>query len=414
MNAQPRTAAVDAILALRWRALWVQLAVALTVAAVGAVDDLGPAMAVLAVSGLTNVGLRLAARREVGLPAAAVPAAIALDVLLLTVLLGLTGGPMNPFSFLFVIHVATATVALPTRQAWAIAGLTVVAYRVLFLPSLVGDPHALHTPGMMTLHLEGMWLAFAMTAGFVVHDVTRLREALADEEAERRALAERARRLQALATLAGGAAHELSTPLATIALVASELTEAAQTADLEAVRADARLVLEEVERCRSVLQHLSADAGAPHGEAPTERTIEALVAEVLVGIPQPVEVAHDDPMAPGLWPSRTLSSALRGLVVNAHKAGGPVRLATWRDEAAGTVTLHLDDHGPGLSPETAARIGEPFFTTRPEGQGMGLGVYLARTVVEQVGGRLSFARAPSGGCRVRVVLPLSPSPSGPL
>ncbi|MFM2162243.1 MAG: hypothetical protein RLZZ383_1755 [Pseudomonadota bacterium] len=410
MTPRPTAATLDAILALRWRALWVQLAVAVTVVAVDAVDDLMPALAVLAVSAATNAALTFAARRGIGVTASAVPAAIALDVVLLTVLLGLTGGPMNPFSFLFVIHVATATVTLPTRHAWAIAGLTVVAYRVLFLPALVGDPHALHTPGMMALHLEGMWLAFAMTAGFVVHDVTRLRAALAAEERERLALAERARRLQALATLAGGAAHELSTPLATIALVASELSEAAQTADIAAVRADARLVLDEVERCRSVLENLSADAGAPHGEAPALRTIRELVTEVLTGVSQPVEVAHDDPEAVGRWPARTLSSALRGLVVNAHKAGGPVRLATWHDEATGTVTLHLDDHGPGLTPELAARIGEPFFTTRPEGQGMGLGVYLAVTVVEQIGGRLSFSRAPSGGCRVRVVLPLATCP----
>ena len=402
------TATLGAIVALRWRALWVQLAVTLTVAAVGAVDDLWPALAVLAASGASTGAIAVASHRGAVVPRFVVPAAIALDVVLLTVLLALTGGPMNPFSFLFVVHVATATVTLPTPQAWAIAGLTVAAYRVLFLPALVGDPHELHTPGMMALHLEGMWLAFAMTAAFVVHDVTRLRAALDAEEAERQALAERARRLQALATLAGGAAHELSTPLATIAIIASELAEAAEDADLDTVRGEARLVLEEIERCRRVLYHLSADAGAPHGEAAQRRSVHDLVEDLLCGVPEPVEVSHDHPSLEGFWPVRTLSSALRGLVINAHKAGGPVRLTSWHDADADTITLHLDDHGPGLTPELEARIGEPFFTTRAEGKGMGLGVYLARTVVEQLGGALSFSRAPSGGCRVRVVLPLHP------
>ena len=146
------------------------------------------------------------------------PAAMAIDVVILTGLLFFTGGPFNPFSFLYLVHIALGAVVLRPVWTWSLVALSLVCSGALFYGHVwlkldYSDPasHAQH----MRMHLEGMWIAFAVAAGFIVYFVTRVRRALARREADlaaERALAARNERLASLATLAAGAAHELATP----------------------------------------------------------------------------------------------------------------------------------------------------------------------------------------------------------
>ncbi len=274
MNPPPTTTAdgrlrLDGVLALRWGGLVTQLAVVATVGALGASQALIGPLIVIGVGVASNLALSAWASRRADVPDGVVGAAIVLDVLLLTAMLALTGGPMNPFAFLYVVHVATATVTLRPAWAWAVVAAAVGAYRVLFHVD-VGDPRLMHRPETMALHLEGMWIAFGLTSAFVVLFVGRLRGALEahDRDRERLAVAqERARRLASLATLAGGAAHELATPLATIAFVAGDLERALSRAGSAELAEDARLVQREVARCRRVLEQMATDAGTSFGEA---------------------------------------------------------------------------------------------------------------------------------------------------
>ncbi len=176
--------------------------------------------------------------------------------------------------------------AASTATAWLVAALTSLAFGSLFvLPSHTIDPHAMHMHhGASSLHLQGMWLAYSLAAGFVVHFVSRVASALQAREHELYELqrsAVRHEKLASLSTLAAGAAHELGTPLATIALVAKELERALEAGkSAEVLIPDARLIRQEVERCRDILQQMAARAGEGAGEMLTPCSVRGVEQEL--------------------------------------------------------------------------------------------------------------------------------------
>lgn len=324
-------------------------------------------------------------------------AAMALDAVLLTVVFALTGGPSNPFNFLYLVYIALASVVLPPRHAWALAALATGLFALLFvwnvpLGGMSGMGHEGHD---MSLHLRGMWVAFALAAALILGVVSHVATALSDRERElvvARAQAARSARLASLATLAAGAAHELATPLGTISMVAKELErdlgDSATNADAVA---DVKLIHEQVARCRAILEALRADAGDPAGEAREAVTPAALVARAIDGLDREacVRVQGDASSALVRTFPRSVALALRNLTKNAIEAtpaDGVVTITcTVRDRV---LTLAVRDDGAGIPAHVLERVGEPFYTTRPTGRGMGLGVFLARTVAERLGGTL--------------------------
>lgn len=389
---------------LRWLMLGAAaLAVVLVQATVGGL----PWAALLGLLGV-GVASNLALRRWLGAPGSDLPALAVLgfDLLGLTLLLAASGGAHNPFAFLYLLLVAFGALVLPVRAALGLAVAGAGAYASLFL---IEPPH-LHDPGAMQDHLFGMWVAYGVSAAVMVVAVARLRGALTAAEARAaadRAARERADRLASLATLAAGAAHELASPLGTIAVVATELGRVAD----EGVRADAALLTRSVDRCRAVLQQLAVDSGAGFGELPRPMRVAELVEAALAGcaVRHRVEVGLGEAgdarvtVPPGL-----LAQAVRRLIQNAVQASpddAPVRLVV---RAGDGVDLAVIDAGAGMAPEVLARAGEPFFTTRETGQGMGLGLFFARTVTEHAGGRLELTSSPGGGTTARLWLPLAP------
>jgi two-component system sensor histidine kinase RegB len=229
----------------------------------------------------------------------------------------------------------------------------------------------------------------------------------------RKAEAQRARseKLEALGTLAAGAAHELATPLSTIAVVAKELEADAVRLDDASLSEDVRLIRSEVTRCRNILDHLSADAGHSAGEALAKVGVDALLQAVLENLPAPERIRLTvEPSARAAEltvPRYAAAQALRGLLENALEAGGaaPVELRVARRED--TLALTVRDRGAGMPPEVLARAGDPFFTTKQPGRGMGLGLFLARSVVERLGGMLELESSPGRGTTVSVTLPIA-------
>lgn len=327
-----------------------------------------------------------------------------IDIASLTGLLYLTGGPHNPFAFLYLVQIALAAVLVQALWTWMLVGLSFVGFGILILAH---QPLAIPEDSRVI----GAWMALGVASGFVVHFLLRITGALAQRErelTEARGLAARQERLAALATMAAGAAHELSTPLGTVALAAKEL-ERALTGDLAA---DARLIREQVGRCRAILEQMQQGAGTV-GEGVAPCTVAELLDETLVGIreaPRVVKELADEVAASVLRvPPRAVSQALRSLVTNAQDASpatAAVVLTVRRDGEVLTVVIR--DRGGGIPPEVMQRIGEPFFTTKAPGRGMGLGLFLARAVVEGVGGTLQIDSPSSekgGGTEVRVQLP---------
>ena len=340
-----------------------------------------------------------------------------LDVLLLTGLLSLTGGSLNPFSCLYLVHIALAAVVLQPRLTWMLAALSLGCFGLLFIipawpPGAAAAPHMEH----MRMHLEGMWLAFGVAAGFIVYFVQRVTRALAEREAElltARNLTARNERFAAVATLAAGAAHELSTPLSTIAVVAKELEHELVRSPLSAEAvADARLIREQVTRCRDILMHMAADAGQGTGESIVPTAVESLVEAAIDGVPDRarLRVAIDESACGQIVnvPPRAVAQALRGVLKNARQASPPdgdVELDVIRQ--GDSLRFTVRDHGAGMTADVLERAGEPFFTTKAPGQGMGLGLFLTRAVLTRLGGALELTSLPGQGTTADLTLPVT-------
>lgn len=321
-------------------------------------------------------------------------ALLTLDTLTLTAMLYWTGGVQNPFTTFYLLHITIAAILLPPLWAWLILTICVACHGSLFFShhSLTAFPAA------------GLWIALALTAVFIAFFVAKLSRELA----ESRNLSARNERFASLATLAAGIAHELATPLGTIAVVSADFEEMTNTS--AEAQADARLIRKEVERCRHILEKLSDQV--THGTENAEkslcaRNIPALLAPYLKRQHRPrVDWRIPDRTATLHVPETALLQALAVLVKNACEASRPDQFVfvTIQTNASETK-FSVRDEGCGMSQDVASRVGEPFFTTKEPGAGMGLGLFLVRTFVERVRGRLEIQSAPGEGTLISLLIP---------
>ncbi|MBI2376704.1 MAG: HAMP domain-containing histidine kinase [Deltaproteobacteria bacterium] len=392
---------------LRWLAFAMQLTSTVVAGPVFRMEvPVAELLPVVFLGGASNVALHLWARRATRVAERALTGVLALDVGLLTILLSLTGGADNPFSFLYFVHVALASVLLGTLGTWMISVFTLVSFGTLFFVERTMGDTILARDG-------GKWLAFALATLVVTYFADRVRRALAGREDELEAVrAEKARdeKLASLATLAAGAAHELATPLGTIAIAAKEIERAAVGA---ALSDDARLIREEVARCRVILDQMAAKAGESTGEVHEIRPLEEILARALDGVPDRalVRVTFDEASRATRLrlPVKAFAQALRVLVTNARDASSPqssIELRATRDNAR--LRLEVIDSGLGMSPDVLRRAGEPFFTTKEPGRGTGLGLFLARSVIERLGGRLELSSTAGKGTTAMISIPIEP------
>jgi two-component system sensor histidine kinase RegB len=406
------------LLRLRWITAASQAA-AILVAARLLPDEIqpGPLLALVALGALSNVALQWRLRRPAPVGPALPGLVLGLDVLLLTGLLYGSGGAANPFTAIYLVHITLAAVVMRGLWAWALGALSIAGFGLLFFYNV--HVHSLsHMDhgggGGISLHLVGMWVAFAITAALIAAFVGLVTEALRQRDGELAALRDlsaRQARLAALTTLAAGVAHELGTPLGTIAVAARELQRAAQALGGEGsdIAQDAALIREEVGRCRRILDQMAEPSGATLGEAFQPLSWAELEAELSEGLAleDRARLAFQWPGAAcGPVPRRGLVRALRAVVANALEATprpGPVNIHA--EEGNDAWQLVVADPGAGMAPEVLARVGEPFFSTKPTGSGMGLGLFLARTFAEQLGGELRVDSQPGQGTRVQLRWP---------
>lgn len=337
------------------------------------------------------------------------------DCALLTGILYFAGGPMNPFSTVYLVGITLAAVTLGHRWAVALAAVSVVFYALTFFwhrPLHYADEASVqHT---LTLHLAGMWVALSAAAGLIAHFVGRVSEALAQREvelAQARAAAARSERLAALLSLGAGAAHELATPLSTIRTASVELERAASQpggADDMRTAQYLRVIRREIDRCAHVLDQMSgraASASAADGEITVARLVEDVRARLSGSRAGRLDVALPEMPHPITAPAEPLRQAVVALVQNAFDASSPEQPVLLRVDQAHGVRLEVIDRGHGMAAETAARAGEPFFTTKPSGAGLGLGLFLARAFADQMGGTLTVTSNAGHGTSVVLELP---------
>ncbi|MEQ9498650.1 MAG: ATP-binding protein [Deltaproteobacteria bacterium] len=355
---------------------------------------MGPLLGLVAVEAVSNLVAGRYARRD-HVNENALGVVLAVDVVILTLLLAYSGGPSNPFNFLYLVYIALAAVIVRARWAWVLVGMSGACFGALFLI----ETHDHNAPHDMAMHVRGMWVAFCVAAVFIAYFVQRVHAELREREAQ---LAS-AQKLASLATLSAGAAHELSTPLSTIAVVAKELERALEASDphLE----DVTLIRSQVQRCRTILDQMAVDAGASTGEGIAPVTLSSVIDAALEGLSEEqrrrIEIERELAEHSIRVPLRAFSQSLRALVKNGLEASkGTVRITSHTTPRA--LTLEVWDDGDPIAPDVLSRVGDPFFTTKAPGSGMGLGVFLARAVTESLGGALSIESRPGRGTCARM------------
>ena len=402
---RPRNVRLDTLLRLRWLAVFGQLA-ALLVVHFGLefiVVPIWACLAVIAVAALLNVALRLGFRQTQWLEPDRAAWLLAFDIAELAALFYLTGGLENPFSFLLVGPVLISATALPPRMTLLIGTFAMLCATVLvfFHYDLPWESdHGLELP---EIYMVGVWLSILLMIGYtgvytwqVAEEARQLSDALAATEL----VLAREQHLSQLDGLAAAAAHELGTPLSTITLVVREIE---RTLDPKSPHAeDVKLLSEQTQRCRQILAKITElPTGEPFDRMPLSALIEEAVAPHRnFGVPIGVTLSPDRAAEPVGARNPAIRYGLGNLIENAVDfAHSRVEISVqWTAEE---VSITISDDGPGFAPEVMDRIGAPYVTHRRPGPrgldgdeeaafGLGLGFFIAKTLLERSGAKLSL------------------------
>ena len=354
---------------------------------------------------------------------------LACDILAITAILYFTGGATNPLTWFFLLPLIIAAIVLPQTFTWYLVIFASSCYTVLMLyyeplPMIVPmtltdipqqhDHHVMMDHDDIRIHVFGMWFGFVFSAVLVAYFVVGMADSLRKLDrklANVREQSLRNERVVALGTLAAGAAHEMGTPLGTMAILIHDMEKEFEHSDAEELYVKMKILREQVNRCKSALSVMSASAGELRAESgrimPISRYLDEIAA---VWRQQGLETELDyrktgfEP-SPFILAERTLTHALVNILNNASDASpqGIKLRARWTLEYA---ILEILDEGPGISPAISAILGKDPVSSKESG--LGVGLFLAFAAIERLGGMIKMqARRDNRGTLTRITLPLS-------
>jgi two-component system sensor histidine kinase RegB len=374
--------------------------------------SLTPVMAVITLYIIINVISLLSLMGSRGPSEQAYFLQLLVDVLFLTLLLYYSGGYTNPFVSLYLLPLIVVATTLNRRYAWTMSAAVLSCYTLMvfeYQPLFIMEGQHGGQFGDFHLHLLGMWFSFALSVGLIVFFIMRMSLNIRQRDmrlAEMHETAERDSYILALGAMAAGAAHELGTPLATMAVVSHEL--ACDFADNKEVSEQTAILKHELARCKQVLSQLSASAGELRAEGELslafDRYIRDAVTRWQVMRPQ-AEVRLDQKSegeVPELIAGTTLTQALYNLLNNSADAAaqGMVVRFGWDEQQ---LWLEVHDQGDGFPAYILEHAGQPEISNK--GSGRGLGLFLSFAVVDRLGGKLELWNPDQGGACARIVLP---------
>lgn len=334
-----------------------------------------------------------------------------LDVLLLSALLYLAGGATNPFILLFLLPLTIAAATLAAVYTWLLAAMIVGCYTLLMFVYIPLPHFHITYDARLDPSAWGMWFGFVLGVGLVAYFVVKMGNTLRERErmlAEVRENTLRDERLVELGALAVGAAHELSTPLSTMAVVLNELEH--EHARQPELAAKLRLLRDQVKRCKGTLSSMLSSTEQARAESGYGVALDSYMEDLL---------AQWSSMRPAARLSYRWGSALPGPQIVAEQALGQVItniLSNAADASEHSVEVEAScdaeqlkitvlDRGSGLTPVAQDHAGELFFTSRENGQGLGL--FLVKAVLRRFDGTLTLLNRDGGGACAQVILPLA-------
>jgi two-component system sensor histidine kinase RegB len=366
---------------------------------------------------------------------------LCMDVLALAYLLYLTGGAANPIAWVFLLPLIITAIMLPQAYAWNMVIITSCIYTVLMtynVPLPIVEPHMMHnsldnmTPEMVlqshmladrryfNLHVIGMWFGFVFSAGLVAFFVVELSKTLRERErnlAEARESALRDERVVSLATLAASAAHDMGTPLGTIAILVHEMLEELPVRHFPEMEQKLLIVKEQLVRCKQALSVMSASSGEMRAESGKVMLVSEYIDEVLnqwrthkAATKFKFFISPDVDMTAEIIAERTITHSILNILNNASEATqadkGIEFEVSW---TRSVLKLQIRDFGVGLPAEILDIAGlEPVKSNK---QGMGVGLFLTYTTIKRLGGEIEFSNLETGGACVKISLPLLTSES---
>ena len=344
------------------------------------------------------------------------PLQLLIDITLLSISFYFSGGPSNPFISFYLVPLTISATLLKPAFTWIITGLTFIAYTCLLAyapqPTQLVMQHAHHQANsQFNIHLVGMWLNFALSACLISYFIIRLNIEISNRDNAIETYKEkltRGEQVLGLATLATGAAHEISTPLSTIAVTIGDLL---QEPSNESTANELRIIDSQVKECKLILSQLTAEAGqdrADYQRPPKNITsyINHLINRLTILRPNnPAKLARTTPeSALQVTPHPTIDQAILNLINNACDAS-PQFVEIFFKVSNATLEIRISDHGAGIDPIVLQHVGEPYNSSGKD-EGLGLGLFLAHTTFDRFGGSLSLYNQKEGGTLTCINLPL--------
>jgi two-component system sensor histidine kinase RegB len=335
------------------------------------------------------------------------------DVAMLTAQLYLSGGASNPFVFLYLLQVTLGAVLLKPTFVWSLFAITTTCFAALagFAHPLALPPD--HDHGLSSLYLQGTLICFVLNAVLLVTFITRINKNLREQDARLAGLRQRAaeeEHIVRMGLLASGAAHELGTPLATLAVILGDWRRMpAFTQDTELLQEVTEMETQ-LQRCKTIVSGILLSAGETRGESSSATTITTFMDELVE------EWRHTRVRAAlhyvnqfGVDMPVVSDSAVKQMIFNVldnalESSGQWLHLAVSRE--GGNLVLRCTDRGPGFSPATLAQFGKPYNSSKGR-PGGGLGLFLVVNVARTLGGAVTAANPPQGGACVTIKLPLA-------
>ncbi len=331
------------------------------------------------------------------------------DIAALTCVLYFSGGATNPFISYYLVPISIAAITLPMAMTWAITGISILAYSFLiyfYQPFAEVAPH--HSNGGTNLHVIGMWVNFALSAGLITYFVVRMANALRAQEVELSNQKEEQmqdEQVLAIATVAAGAAHELGTPLNTMTLLIDNLADEARSPEQ---RRDCAILQQQIARCRATLQSLVNAASLVEEKSspiPVAHYIDGLLNNWMLLRPDvrpTIDIAANSPAISACF-HPVIQQSLQNLLNNAADASPQQLKINIRWDAL-NLYINIHDYGPGLTVGQIEKMGKPLSSKKPGG--LGLGLFLTHSSLNRHGGQVSLVNAKGGGLLTSVVLPL--------